>query len=143
MRWNPVSVRLVRAGRTTERLVAHRDKPDGGGTCNPVESGKMNDARSESSFLNLHLEITNYQFAIAFIRLRPKSPSSLRVKIAESVERSIEGSALNSRTAVFTRSDEGYFEGNTRLVPAPWLSQQLSQTKLSTHPTLRLNHDHR
>ena len=39
------------------------------------------------------------------------SPSSLRGKIAESGERSMEQSTLNSRTAVFTRSDEGDLEG--------------------------------
>ncbi len=47
------------------------------------------------------------------LRLSPKWPSSLRVKRAESVEWSVERSALNSRTAVFTRSDEGYLEGLT------------------------------
>jgi len=33
------------------------------------------------------------------------------VKIAESVAVSMEQSALNSRPAIFTRSDEGHFEG--------------------------------
>ena len=41
----------------------------------------MKDTRSESSFLNLHLEITNYQFAIAFphwTEARPSLESSER-----------------------------------------------------------------
>ena len=54
------------------------------------------------------------------------------MKIAESVEGSIDGSAFYSRTAVFTRSDEGYFEGKNENVDS---MSQHSNSKKSTHPT--------
>ena len=44
---------------------------------------KLKDTRSEFSFLNLHLEIANYQFAIAFPH-RPEAKPSL-----ESSERTV------------------------------------------------------